>query len=96
MGVDNFEKSSTTLNDGVTNFAAGEAFVKEGPVLVVEEVVHDQFSVRNVALVVDEMMPMAATANNIILIRVSDGGGVHLGFRRCVVTFHGSQSDDEM
>ena len=82
MGVDNFEKSSTTLNDGVTNFAAGEAFVKEGPVLVVEEVVHDQFSAENVAVVVDEMMPMAATANNIILIWLSDGGKVHLGFGR--------------
>ena len=63
---------------------------------MVEEVVHDQFSAFNVAVVVNEMMPMAATANNIILIWVSDGGRVDSGFGRCVVTFHGSQSDDEM
>ena len=56
---------------------------------MVEEVVLDQFSMLEIAMMVDEMRSLATTAKNIVFIQMCDCGRVHLGSGCCVVMICG-------
>ena len=80
------EEFPAIVDHCVVHFAANGTSLSRWQIFAV---VLDQLSVLHVARVVDEMRPLAATANNIIWIWLLNSGNVGLGFGWGNAMIHG-------